>query len=233
MKTQTSSASSHALAEQAILARAFAQSDAAPQLQVGSVHNFLQDHEIFAEGANAEFFYKVVSGVVRTCKFLVDGRRQIDAFHIPGDIFGLEAGSEYSLSAEAVSECTVIVYRKNKLDLLAVGDRNLSQELLDFAMRGMARAQEHSLLLGRRSAVEKVAGFLLGWAGKSSHRGMAGNQGMVTLAMTRQDIADYLGLTIETVSRTLSQLERDHVIELPSARQIHLRNLDTLEDLAA
>ena len=83
------------------------------------------------------------------------------------------------------------------------------------------------LLLGRRGAMEKVAGFLLTWVNSGS------NQKTITLAMTRQDIADYLGLTIETVSRTLSQLERDQVIDLPSARQIQLRNLERLEDLAA
>ena len=165
--------------------------------------------------------------MVRTCKFLADGRRQIDAFYVAGDIFGFEPEGLHKLSAEAVTPCTVIAYRRTKVDVLADCDKTLSVELLNFAMRGMAKAQEHSLLLGRRGAMEKVAGFLLTWAGNSS------NRKTIMLAMTRQDIADYLGLTIETVSRTLSQLERDHVIELPSARQIQLRNLDMLEDLAA
>lgn len=227
MKHQSFSNQRQNLGEQAMLAQALAQKSATAQPQMGSVHNFTQDQEIFSEGANADCFYKVVSGVVRTCKFLVDGRRQIEAFHIPGDVFGLESALEYRLSAEAVSDCTVIAFRKSRLDRLAVSDENLSQELLTFAMHSMIRAQEHSLLLGRRSAVEKVAGFLLAWSEKST------NHGTVSLAMTRQDIADYLGLTIETVSRTLSQLERDNVIDLPSARQIRVRNLETLEDLAA
>jgi CRP/FNR family nitrogen fixation transcriptional regulator len=221
MKTRTAVNSSRILAERAILAKSFAGSDAAPW--IGSVLQFVQEREIFAEGKSAEYFYKVVSGVVRTCKFLLDGRRQIEAFHIAGDIFGLEPGLEYRFSAEAVSDCTVIAYRKNGMD----ADRALSQDLLSLAMQGMVRAQDHSLLLGRRSAMEKVAGFLLDWAEKTH------DHGTVHLAMTRQDIADYLGLTIETVSRTLSQLERDSVIDLPSARQIRLRNLDVLEDLAA
>ena len=223
MKAQISTGRRQELGEQAILVQAITQKNA-PQPQMGAVHNFTQDHEIFSEGADADYFYKVVSGVVRTCKFLVDGRRQIDAFHIPGDVFGLESGSEYRLSAEAVSDCTVIAFRKTKS---AAGDPALSHELLGFAMQSMVRAQAHSLLLGRHSAMEKVAGFLLDWAEKSA------SQAMLSLAMTRQDIADYLGLTIETVSRTLSQLERDNVIDLPSARQIRLRNLDLLEDLAA
>jgi CRP/FNR family nitrogen fixation transcriptional regulator len=186
-----------------------------------------QDREIFCEGGNADYFFKVVSGVVRTCKFLTDGRRQIDAFYVAGDIFGFETGSVHKLTAEAVTPCAVIAYRRPKVDILPDSDKTLSRELLNFAMRGMAKAQEHSLLLGRRGAMEKVAGFLLTWVGGNS------NRKTITLAMTRQDIADYLGLTIETVSRTLSQMERDRVIDLPSARQIQLLNLEMLEDLAA
>ena len=221
MKTQTATNSSRIFAERAILAKSFAERDVTPQPQMGSVLHFAQDREIFAEGMSAEYFYKVVSGVVRTCKFLVDGRRQIEAFPVADDIFGLEPGVEYRLSAEAVSDCTVIAYRKNN------PDRTFSQDLLASAMQGMVRAQDHSLLLGRRGAMEKVAGFLLNWVEKTH------GHGTVCLAMTRQDIADYLGLTIETVSRTLSQLERDNVINLPSTRQIRLRNLDILEDLAS
>jgi len=215
------------LAEQALLARAFLKQDAGGQPQIGTVQTIAQDQEIFCEGGNADYFFKVVSGVVRTCKFLADGRRQIDAFYVAGDIFGFEPNGVHKLSAEAVTPCTVITYRRTKVDVLTDCDKALSLELLHFAMHGMAKAQEHSLLLGRRGAMEKVAGFLLTWAGNSS------NRKTITLAMTRQDIADYLGLTIETVSRTLSQLERDHVIDLPTARQIQLRNLEMLEDLAA
>ena len=177
-------------AGQAILARTFLRNDsgeAKAQPQIGAVHNFVQDREIFSEGADAEYFYKVVSGVVRTCKFLTDGRRQIDAFYVAGDIFGLEPNGDYRLSAEAVTDCTVVAYRKNKLDMFATGDGQLSRELLVFVTQGMTRAQDHCMLLGRRSAMEKVAGFLLDWNGKSPARDM------ISLAMTRQDIADYLG----------------------------------------
>lgn len=207
-----------------MLAKAAVWNETVSSPQIGSVMNLAADREIFVEGSRAEYFYKVLSGVVRTCKFLIDGRRQIDAFYLPGDIFGLEAGEEHRLSAEAVSDCSVIIYRKKNPGLLGVDQ---SRELFDFAVQGMARAQDHSLLLGRHSAVEKVAGFLLHWAEKSEDRET------LSLAMTRQDIADYLGLTIETVSRTLSQLERDQVIDLPSTRQIRLRNPEMLETLAA
>ena len=215
------------LAERATQARTFLEQDAGLQPAVGSVQHFAQDREIFAQGDDADYFFKLVSGVVRTCKFLADGRRQIDAFYVAGDLFGFEPGAEHRLAAEAVADCTVIAYRKIKTDPFAGTDRHLSRELLDFAMRGMTQAQNHSLLLGRRSAMEKVAGFLLDWAQRSTdHR-------QISLAMTRQDIADYLGLTIETVSRSLTQFERDGVIALPCARQVEILDTDALEDLAA
>ncbi len=187
---------------------------------------FTQDREIYGEGAAADVFFQVVEGVVRTCKFLSDGRRQIDGFHVAGDVFGFEAGAEYRLSAEAVCDCSLAFHRRRGLEGLAANDLALSQQLLSYAMQGMTRAQDHSLLLGRRSAVGRVAAFLVEWA-----QHCAGGETIV-LAMTRQDIADYLGLTIETVSRTFSQLERDGVIEIPTARQIHLKNPAALRSLS-
>jgi len=192
---------------------------------IGPVLHFTQDQEIYGEGDEADALFKVVSGVVRTCKFLSDGRRLIDAFHIAGDVFGVEAGAAYSFSSEAVCDCTVVSYRRRGLEASASTDTGLSQHLFSYAMRSLARAQVHALLLGRRSAVEKVAAFLVDWATHSA------DIGTVTLEMTRQDIADYLGLTIETVSRTLSQFERDAVIEFSTARQIRLKRPAALRDL--
>jgi CRP/FNR family nitrogen fixation transcriptional regulator len=184
----------------------------------GTVMHFAQDQEIYGEGDDALTFFKVVSGVVRTCKFLADGRRQIDSFHIVGDVFGVEAAAEHAFCAEAVCDCTVVAYRRRGLETAASTDAELSRHLFSYAMRTLSRAQDHALLLGRKSAIEKVAAFLVEWAAHSP------DAVMVSLAMTRQDIADYLGLTIETVSRTLSHLERTAVIELSSARQIRLKD---------
>jgi CRP/FNR family nitrogen fixation transcriptional regulator len=198
-----------------------------PLRAAGSVIQFSEGKEIFAEGDHADAFFKVVSGVVRICKFLNDGRRQIEAFHAEGDVFGFELGDEYALSAEAVSDCTLIRYRRRGVEVLAQKDEAVMGQLFKYAIHNMARAQGHSLLLGRRGAVEKVASFLLEWAGD------AGQSQIINLAMMRQDIADYLGLTIETVSRTLTQLERDGFIALPNSKQVRLRNIEALEDLAA
>ena len=177
----------------------------------GLVRHFVQDREIYREGGDSGVFFTVVSGMVRTCKSRNDGRRQIDAFHVPGDVFGFEAGLEQSLSAEAVSDCTVTSHRWHGLAATYDG---VPHYLFSHAMRGLARAQEHALLLGRQSAVEKVAAFLLDQAGQSP------DPQVINLEMIRQDIADYLGLTHETISRTLSRLERALLIRLTTARQI-------------
>lgn len=193
----------------------------------GTVVHVDEGREIFAEGEDTDCFYKVISGVVRVCKFLSDGRRQIEAFHVAGEIFGFEMGDEHILSAEAVSDCTLVSYRRRNVEIMAQKDHRVTRHLFEVAMQSLAQAQGHSLLLGRRGAMEKVASFLLTWATHSADRHI------VHLAMTRQDIADYLGLTIETVSRSLSQLERDGVITLSSVREIRLKNIEALEDLAA
>lgn len=194
------------------------------------VAQFAQDREIYGEGDKADTYFSVRSGVVRTCKFLADGRRQIDAFYVAGDVFGLEAEPRHRLSAEAVSDCILTVHRRRGLDELAAVDGALSRRLVSYAMQGMARAQDHARLLGRRGAVERVAAFLMEWARHSPGDGVP-DDGTITLAVTRQDMADYLGLTIETVSRTLSLLERDAVIDRPTNRQIRLRDPAALRHL--
>jgi CRP/FNR family nitrogen fixation transcriptional regulator len=193
----------------------------------GAVAHFAADRQIYAEGDEARSFYKVVSGVVRTCRFLSDGRRQIDEFHMEGDIFGFEAGNDHRLSAEAVSACTVIAYRRRGLETMVGDDDRLRRWFFCHVMESLARAREHSLLLGRGSAAQKIAAFLLDLAEREA------SSTAIDLAMSRQDIADYLGLTIETVSRTLSHLERDGTIGLPTARRVLLKDRRGLEALGA
>jgi CRP/FNR family nitrogen fixation transcriptional regulator len=189
--------------------------------------NFAPDSEIYAEGDTASSFYKVQSGVVRTCKYLNDGRRQIDAFHVAGEVFGIESGTVHGLSAEAVTACSVTPYRRSNLEKIAGQDDAMALNLFSYAMHCLERTRAHSLLLGRGSATQKLAAFLL----DMMHRRPVDE--MIQLAMTRQDIADYLGMTIETVSRTLSQLERDGVIVFSSTRRIRLKNLTALQALQA
>ncbi|HVE21965.1 MAG TPA: helix-turn-helix domain-containing protein [Acidocella sp.] len=191
----------------------------------GTLISVAQDQGIYSEGDQATLFYKVVSGVVRTCKFLGDGRRQVDAFYLAGEVFGIEPGEAHRLAAEAAADCTLVAYRRRSLDSLSDGNEAVARHLFQFALQNAARAQDHALLLGHRSALEKLACFLLHWASRSTQ------QATVTLAVSRQDIADFLGLTIETVSRTLSKLEKDGVIKMPAARRVDLRNLGALRAL--
>lgn len=227
--TATAFNTSHApiQALQARTAWMASQDNQEPLRAAGTVVHVAEGREIFAEGADTDTFYRVVSGVVRVCKFLSDGRRQIEAFHVAGEIFGFELGAERVLSAEAVSDCTLVSYRRHGVEQIAQRNETLSHQLLQFAMHNLAQAQDHSLLLGRRGAAEKVACFILGWSKRCA------DKDGVHLAMSRQDMADYLGLTIETVSRSLSQFERDGVIALPSTRHLKVLNAEVLEDLAA
>jgi CRP-like cAMP-binding protein len=191
---------------------------------MGAPMSFARNAEIYGEGEPADFLYKVVSGTVRTYKLLADGRRQIGDFYLRGDVFGLESGDAHTFSAEAITQSDVLVVRRSALVALADRDHEVARELWALTGRELRRVQEHILLLVR-SARERVAAFLL----EMAKRGCAGNA--VELPMSRQDIADYLGLTIETVSRTLTLLEDASTIELSSSRRIVLRNRSALSAL--
>jgi CRP/FNR family nitrogen fixation transcriptional regulator len=193
---------------------------------IGAAMTFSRNGEIYGENEPADYVYKVVSGTVRTYKILNDGRRQIGAFYLPGDIFGLEIGDQHYFSAEAISDATVLVIKRTALAGLAERDSNAARELWMLTARELQRAQDHLMLLVK-NAQERVAAFLLEMADRASA------ENSIELPMSRQDIADYLGLTIETVSRTLTQLETKAAIELPSSRRIVLRNRPALNRLNA
>lgn len=180
--------------------------------------------EIYGEGEEADYVYRVISGAVRTCKVLNDGRRQINAFHLPGDFFGLELGDEHTWSAEATVGSNIIMVRRSLVLSASNRDGDIARRLWSMTAGELNGARNHALLL-IKSAQERVAAFLL----EMSRRLADANS--VELPMGRQDIADYLGLTIETVSRTLTQLENSHAIELVASRVIVLRNRSALSRL--
>jgi CRP/FNR family transcriptional regulator, nitrogen fixation regulation protein len=195
-------------------------------LLMGSPMPFGRDEEIYGESEPVEFIYQVISGAVRTYKVLRDGRRQICAFHLPGDVFGLEAGNEHSFSAEAVSQSTILVIKRSTVTALAAKDPTMSRQLWNLTASELQKMQDHVMLL-IKNAQERVASFLLQMASRMP------SPNEIELPMSRQDIADYLGLTIETVSRTLTQLETQATIALPTTRCIVLRNRGQLNRLDA
>jgi len=192
---------------------------------MGATLPFGRNAEIYGENERAEYLYKVISGSVRTYKVLNDGRRQIGAFYLPGDLFGFEVGGEHTFSAEAITDSKILVIKRSSLVTLASHDNEVAHKLWTMTAGELQRAQDHIMLL-IKTAQERVAGFLLEMSSRSSP-----SNNEVDLPMSRQDIADYLGLTIETVSRTLTQLENAAAISVPTSRRIVLRNRNALSRL--
>src|SRR6476659_7466430 len=193
---------------------------------MGALMPFARNSEIYGENEPADYLYKVVSGTVRTYKVLVDGRRQIGGFHLPGDMFGFESGEEHTFSAEAITDCKILVIKRSSVIALAARDNDIARQMWALTARELQRVQDHVMLL-IKNARERVVGFLLDMEDRGAGGSAAG------LPRSRQDIADYLGLTLETVSRTLTQLERAAAIELPTSRRIVLRNRPALSRLNA
>ncbi len=187
--------------------------------------NFGRNAEIFAEGETAGYVYKLVSGVVRISKLLPDGRRQISSFHLPGDMFGFEIDDIHHASAEAIVPVKVIAFKWHSL-LSATVSGGFMHELLNRTMIGLRQTQDHLLLLGRKNALERLAAFLLEMARRS------GSDDVLDLAMPRHDIADYLGLTLETVSRMFAELKEAGIVRLESARRVHLVDMAKLKAMA-
>ncbi len=207
-------------------ATAFRPSTEAPGLmaQFGLRMDYARDEEIYAQEEEADLIYQVVSGAVRTTRLMSDGRRQIGAFYYPGDVFGIEKGEEHRFSAEALCDTVVLVAKRNAV-VLAAGREALERFIATATARELDRMQDHLLLLGRKTACEKVASFLLEVADRTK-------QSLAELPMGRQDMADYLGLTIETVSRMVTQLQTAAIVEFPTCRQFMVRNRAALERLS-
>jgi CRP/FNR family transcriptional regulator, nitrogen fixation regulation protein len=193
----------------------------------GTRMHFRRNEEVFGQGETADYVYRVVSGAVRTIRFSSDGRRQILNFYLPGDVFGLECGKHHTLSAEAVADADLSLVRRSLIDTAATQDAAAARALIAMMQRQLQNAQEHALVLGRKGAGERVAAFLLQLADRVTV------QCEIDLPMSRADIADYLALTIETVSRAFTQMERDHTIALPSSRHVVVRDRCALELLEA
>jgi len=193
--------------------------------RMGAAMRFAKDEEIFFQDDDAELIYLLQSGAARTTRLLADGRRQVGGFYYAGDLVGFETGEVHRFSAEALTDCTVLVLKRRALKEFA-GDDELERAIWEATRAELERAQDHLLVLGRKTACERVASFLRGVAERAPAERHA-------LPMGRQDMADYLGLTIETVSRMLTQLQSSAVVSFESARQFRITSPQALERLAA
>lgn len=178
---------------------------------------FAQGEEIYAQEEEADLVYQVVSGAVRITRLLSDGRRQVGAFHYPGDLFGIETGEVHRFSAEALGPCEILVVKRSTLKHYGQDGARMERAIWAATACELERTQEHLMLLGRKTACEKVATFLIGIADRFRAE-------LSSLPMGRQDMADYLGLTIETVSRMLTQLQIQGLVEFEGLRRFRIRN---------
>ena len=200
----------------------------AAQTRVGaSDFSYKKGVEIYGEKEPADYVYQVTSGAVRSYKLLSDGRRQIGAFHLTSDIFGLENSNVHRFTAEAIVDTTLRLIRRRSLESVAGRDVQVANDLLSLTASNLQHAEDHMLLLGRKTALERVAAFLL----EMDRRLTAAD--FIALPMCRRDIADYLGLTLETVSRALSHLHDRGILGFlgPSQRQIVLLDRQRLAGL--
>jgi CRP/FNR family transcriptional regulator len=173
---------------------------------------FTAGETVFSEQDITTSFYNVLEGVMRLYKLLPDGRRQIVGFALPGDFLGMNVSGRHNFSADAIGAVTVCQFAKAAFGRFIEERPHRLRRINELAVRELSLARDHMVLLGRRSAEEKVATFLLGW--RERLMPLNGPSDTVPLPMSRQDIADYLGLTIETVSRTLTRFERIGLIEI-------------------
>lgn len=193
---------------------------------IATEFSYGKDEEIYGEEEQAEYVYQVIKGAVRSYKLLSDGRRQIHAFYMPGDVFGMESGgARHRMTAEAVVATDVRLVKRRSLMTVAGKNMEVARRLLGLMSDGLRHAEDHMLLLGRKTALERVAAFLLEMDRRLCRAQARG------LPMSRRDIGDYLGLTLETVSRSLSQLSDEGVVEFTSARQIAIRDRVRLSHL--
>jgi CRP-like cAMP-binding protein len=185
---------------------------------------------LFREGDETRFLFEVLEGVMCNYKIFADGRRQVISFAFPGELVGFGHGDGYRFDCDALSQARVLVIPKASFLATARERPELGERLLDIASEQVAGMQEHSMLLGRKTAAEKIATFLVDLAERS---GQSDEEPIrLQLAMTRADIADYLGLTVETVSRNITKLKVMRIVSLPNAGALTILDLERLQDLA-
>lgn len=195
----------------------------------GARLHFTRNETIFNQDDPADQVYRILSGTVRLCRYMPDGRRYIVDFLVPGDLMGFVESPDLPASAEAVTETTLVAFPRVCFDRLAREDEAVRKQLLCHLSASLLTAQQHMFVLGCQKAKERVASFLLRLADRMDL--VCGDR--LDLPMSRQDIADHLGLTIETISRMITALRNDGAVLIPNTQQIVLRDMAALRALAA
>ncbi|HXE03755.1 MAG TPA: helix-turn-helix domain-containing protein [Methyloceanibacter sp.] len=202
-----------------------------PLARFGTVVTLNSGEALFVEGDEAAYYYKVVSGAIRSYTLMPDGRRQIADFFVAGDFFGLTDHAVQSLAAEAITAANLVRYRRHSVDEQAVSQPALARYLLDIACANLAAARHQMVLLGRKTAEERIASFLLTLFERIGR--VEREEEIIDLPMSRTDIADHLGLSTETVSRTFTSLARRGLLSLPNAQTVVLCDREALQDIGA
>lgn len=186
------------------------------------------------EGGDANYFYDLSQGNVRVFKSLADGRRLVTGFMGAGHFLGLALHGKYAFSAEAMNDVQLCRFDRKALQKVFLEFPALESKLLDVATHEMVLAQEQMLLLGRKTALERVASFLMGWADRLeiySLGNVADTAFTMALPMNRTDLSDYLGLTIESVSRAFNRLKQDGLISFTDSHEVTVLNAQRMVNI--
>ena len=190
---------------------------------------FEDKQNIFLQQDSALNLYNITEGNVKIYQLMDDGRIQIIGFLYPGDFFGSYKNGKYNYSADAIGNVNVCVFEQNKLDEYLEKNVKLTKELLHQTSHELTLAEDKIRVLGKLDATERLSRFILNSSEQRKRIGWQNNP--ISLPMTRQDIADYLGLTVETVSREITKLKSSNIIKIISSKQIYISDVDKLTEL--
>jgi CRP/FNR family transcriptional regulator len=197
---------------------------------ISSIRTVPAKEVVYCEGSPSDHVYEVIEGVVKLYMLMADGRLQITGFAYPGQILALDAGFHHATTAEAVTQTKLCQYPRAKFERVIDEHPELARQLFAIVAQDLSAARSQMLLLGRKSATERLASFLLDLSERSAARGE--DPDLIELPMSRGDIGDYLGLTIETVSRTITRLRQLDVLDLRQHRTAAIRDRVRLSEMA-
>ena len=197
-----------------------------PMDSLGTWRSYEAGETVYGQEDGADYWYQLVDGAARKCALTSEGRRQIVDFLMPGDLFGFHAGSRHDCSVECItSDTTMVRFQRQQMESLMESDPHFARRVREIAFASIDRMQSRTILLGRSRALERVSGFLI----EMASRAQLETEGLVGLPMSRYDIADYLAIAVETVSRSLTTLRSEQVIAFLDTRRFRIVNRQALE----